>query len=151
MSANQTSRPARWGRSIGLRLQAVLLVAGALPACTGDNLFTGLTSLGGLLGPEVEITAPQNNFSMAVGATVTVTADMTSTQGLTEARFFGVYTGGQPAFTLTSFLALGGVPDTTLSVIMTHQGTTSGNVRMIVEATDALGEKGADTVNIIIQ
>jgi hypothetical protein len=33
---------------------------------------------------------------------------------------------------------------------MKPTGTTTGTVRVIVEATDALGETGADTVNVII-
>jgi hypothetical protein len=34
---------------------------------------------------------------------------------------------------------------------MGQAGTTTGNVRIIVEATDALGDTGADTINVIIQ
>ena len=59
MRANQTTRR--------VRLAGAMLAAAVLPACTGDNLFTGLGASVGLLGPEVEITAPAANFTMAVG------------------------------------------------------------------------------------
>jgi hypothetical protein len=41
--------------------------------------------------------------------------------------------------------------DTTLTRVLRQAGTTTGNVRVIVEATDALGDTGADTVTVIIQ
>jgi hypothetical protein len=150
MRTNPTSRPAGNGRSIGLRLAAVLIVAGSLPACTGDNLFTGVGASVGLLGPEVEITAPQNNFALAVGDSVTVTANMSSPDGITSVKFLGLFSGGQAAFTEIVVGSLPSAQDTTLTRVMRQSGTTTGNVRLIVEATDALGEKGADTVNVII-
>jgi len=151
MSANQTSRPARGGRSIRLRLAAAMLAAAALPACTGDNLFTGLGAFAGLLGPEVEITAPQANFTLGVGDSVTVTANITSPDGVTTVTYSGLFTGGSAAFTQVVVTNLPSPQDTTLTRVLRQTGTTTGNVRLIVEATDALGDKGADTVTVAIQ
>jgi hypothetical protein len=133
-----------------LRLAAALLVAGLLPACTGDNLFTGL-AIAGLLGPEVQITAPQANFTLGVGDSVTVTANMSSPDGVTSVTFSGLFAGGNPAFTQVVVSNLPSPQDTTLTRVLRQAGASTGNVRIIVEATDALGDKGADTVNIIIQ
>jgi hypothetical protein len=151
MRAHQTSRPSRRGRSIGLRLAVGLVAVGLLPACTGDNLFTGLGAAVGLLGPEVEITAPQNNLTLAVGDSVDVTANVSSPDGITSVKFSGLYAGGQAAFTEIVVGNLPAPPDTTITRLMRQvTGSTAGNVRLIVEATDALGDKGADTINVII-
>jgi hypothetical protein len=149
MSANPTSRPSPSGRSFRLRLATALLVAGSLPACTGDNLFTGLGAMAGLLGPEVEITAPQNNLGLAVGDSVLVTANVSSPDGVSSVKYSGLFTGGEAAFTEV-VVTLPSPQDSTVSRYMKQIGTTTGTVRVIVEATDALGEKGADTVNVII-
>jgi len=150
MKSNPTPRPADMGRSIGARLAAALIVAGTLPACTGDNLFTGIGASVGLLGPEVEITAPQNNVNLAVGDSIDVTAILSSPDGVTAVKFSGTFAGGQAAFTEILVGSLPSPQDTTMTRTMRQAGTGTGNVRVIVEATDALGEKGADTVNVII-
>ena len=150
MSANPTPRPSSRGRSLRLRLAATLLVAGSLPACTGDNVFTGVGVVG-LLGPEVEITAPLPNFTVAVGDSLTVTANVSSPDGITSVTFSGLFSGGSPAFTQLLVTNLASPQDTTLTRVLRQTGATTGNVRVIVEASDALGDRGADTVNVIIQ
>jgi hypothetical protein len=132
-----------------LRFAATLAVAVALPACTGDNLFTGVGALAGLLGPEVEITAPQNNLGLSVGDSVQVTATVSSPNGVSTVKYSGLFSGGAPALT-EILVTLPNVQDSTVSRYMKQIGSTTGTVRVIVEATDALGEKGADTVNVII-
>lgn len=151
MRANPKPRPSRGGRPLRLRLVVALLVAGSLPACTGDNLFTGFALSGGLLGPEVEITAPLANLTMAVGDSVQVTAQVASSEGITSVTFSGIFSGGSAAFTQIVVGALPAPQDTTITRIMRQSGAVTGNVRIIVEATDALGAKGADTVNVSIQ
>lgn len=151
MSANPTPRPSPRGRSLRLRLAATLLVAGSLPACTGDNLFTGVGAVAGLLGPEVEITAPLPNFTMRVGDSLTVTTNVSSEDGITSVTFSGLFSGGSSAFTQLIVTNLASPQDTTLTRVLRQTGTSTGNVRVIVEATDALGDRGADTVNVIIQ
>jgi hypothetical protein len=130
-------------------LAAALLVAGTVPACTGDNLFTGVGAFAGLLGPEVQITAPQNNLGLAVGDSVQVTANVSSPNGVSSVKYSGLFSGGAPAFT-EIVVTLPSPQDSTVSRYMKPTGTTTGTVRVIVEATDALGETGADTVNVII-
>ena len=149
MRAYQAMRPSRPGRSTRLRLAGALLVAVALPACTGDNLFTGLGALSGLLGPEVEITAPQANLTLAVGASVQVTANVSSPDGVTNVSFKGVFTGGSVAFTEIPF-TLPAPQDTTVTRTLVPAGASTGTVRIIVTASDALGETGADTVTVSI-
>jgi hypothetical protein len=149
MSANNTSRPARTGRR-RLCLAGALIVAGSLPACTGDNIFTSSFVTGGVLGPQVEITAPQANFTLALGDSVEVTANVSSPEGITTVKFSGTFAGGQLAFTEIVVGSLPSPQDTTMTRMMRQAGTGTGNVRVIVEATDALGEIGADTVNVVI-
>ena len=151
MRANSTPRPSGGGRSLRLRLVVALLAAGSLPACTGDNLFTGLVLGGGLFGPEVQITAPQQNFTMAVGDSVQVTANLSSPEGITSVTFSGLFSGGSTAFNQIVIGALPAPQDTTISRYMRQSGAVTGIVRVIVEATDALGERGADTVTVSIQ
>jgi hypothetical protein len=150
MRANSTSRLAGNGRSIGLRLGVAVIVAGAVAACTGDNLFTGIAAGVGLLGPEVDITAPQPNLAVTVGDSVTVTANVTDPNGVTGVKFSGTFSGGQVAFTEIAVGSLPSPKDTTMTRVMRQAGTTTGNVRIIVEATNAAGDTGADTVTVII-
>jgi hypothetical protein len=126
-----------------------MLVAAVLPACTGDNLFTGLGASVGLLGPEVNITAPAANFAMAVGDSVQVTANVSSPDGVSSVKFKGLFSGGAAAFTEITF-TLPNPQDSTVSRFMRQAGTTTGNVRIIVEATDVGGDTGADTVTVVI-
>ena len=151
MSANPTSRPSPRGRSVRVRLAVALLVAGSLPACTGDNLFTGLGAIAGLLGPEVEITVPQANFSLAAGDSLTVTANVAAPEGVTTVTFSGLFSGGSAAFTQVVVSNLPSPADTTITRRLGQAGATTGTVRVIVEATDALGDRGADTVSVSIQ
>ena len=141
MRANQTARR--------VRLAGAMLAAAVLPACTGDNLFTGLGASVGLLGPEVEITAPAANFTMAVGDSVQVTANVSSPDGVSSVTYKGLFSGGAVAFTQISF-TLPNPQDSTVSRFMRQAGATTGNVQIIVEATDLLGGVGADTVAVII-
>lgn len=149
MRANQTARPSRPGRSRRVRLARAMLVAAVLPACTGDNLFTGLGASAGLLGPEVEITAPAANLTLAVGDSVQVTANVSSPDGVSSVKYKGLFSGGAVALTEINF-TLPNPADSTVSRFMRQAGTTTGNVRIIVEATDVGGDTGADTVTVII-
>jgi hypothetical protein len=78
-----------------------------------------------------------------------VTANVSSPDGVSSVKYSGLFTGGEAAFTEV-VVTLPSPQDSTVSRYMKQIGTTTGTVRVIVEATDALGEKGADTVNVII-
>ena len=80
-----------------------------------------------------------------------MTANVQSQDGVTAVRFSGLFSGGAAAFTQVEVTSLPSPQDTTLTRVLRQAGTTTGNVRVIVEATDALGDSGADTVTVIIQ
>lgn len=147
-------RPAEPTRSVetrrtGVRLGMGVLAVAVLAACTGDNLFTGLALSNQLTGPEVTITSPGGNVSVAPGVAVSVTAEVTSSEGVSEMVFSGIFEDGSPAFTAQT-VALPNPQDTTLTKSLAQPGTSTGSAKIIVEATDILGSTGADTVTITI-
>ena len=71
--------------------------------------------------------------------------------GVTSVTFSGLFSGGSAAFNQVVVGSLPAPQDTTISRYLRQSGTTTGNVRIIVEATDALGDRGADTVTVSIQ
>lgn len=148
MTANQTVRPDRPGRSAGPHLAAVLLAAVALPACAGENLFTGSATVE--QGPEVTITAPSANAGVAAGDSVQVLADVTGQRGISQVKFSGTFASGGATALVEQLVTLPNPPDTTISRFMRRSGGTTGNVNIIVEATDVLGDKGADTVVVVL-
>jgi hypothetical protein len=148
MRANQTARPARPGRSTGPRLAAALLAVVALPACAGENLFQGLATSD--QGPRVEITAPTEGAAVPAGDSVQVSADITGNRGISQVKFTGTFTSGGGAALIEQTVTLANPPDTSLSRFMRRSGATTGGVSIIVEATDALGDKGADTVAVTL-
>ncbi len=64
-------------------------------------------------------------------------------------KFSGALTSGGTAF-VEQAVTLPNPPDTTLARFVRRSGVTAGNARIIVEATDALGDKGADTVAVVL-
>ena len=148
MTANQTVRPARPGRSTGPRLAAVLMAALALPACSGENLFTGVAT--GSQGPQVEITTPSAGAAVAPGDSVQVTANVTALRGLRAVQFSGVLDAGGSAFIQVGFFTAANIADTTLTTYLKRQVGATGGAKIIVEAEDALGDKGADTVAVVL-
>jgi hypothetical protein len=147
MTANQSPRPASAGRSSGPRLAAALIAALAVGACAGENLFTGSATVE--QGPEVTITAPAANASLGVGDSIQVSADITGSRGLSQVKFSGTFSGGSTAFT-EQIVTIPNPPDTSIARFLRQAGATTGNVNIIVEATDVLGDKGADTVAVVI-
>ena len=121
---------------------------GPLPACAGENLFTGVASAS--QGPEVTITAPAANAAVAAGDSVQVSADIVAQQGISQVRFSGTFTSGGATALTELIVTLPNPPDTTVSRFMRRAGATTGNVTVIVEATDVLGDKGADTVAVVL-
>jgi hypothetical protein len=128
-------------------MAAFAVVAG----CTGENLFTGPTtsSSGSLLGPTVEITAPAANAGVLLGDSVQVTAKITSDNGVNQVTFSGVFTTGATAF-VSQAVTLASVTDTTISRYLKQAGTVTGTAKIIVQASDILGNIGADTVSVTI-
>ena len=148
MTANQSARPVRAGRSSGPRLAAAFLAVLAVGACAGENLFTGVSISD--QKPQVQITAPAASAAVAAGDSVQVTADITGTRGISQVKFTGVLDAGGAAAFPEQIVSLPNPPDTTISRFMRRSGATSGAAKIIVEATDILGDKGADTVAIVL-
>lgn len=148
MKAFEDVRPSK-GRGSRLRVGVAALAAAVLAACTGENLFSLAGTISQLIGPEVEITAPQSGFAMAVGDSVRVTVNVTSSDGVSELSYRGAFQGGGTAFTEV-VVTLPNPQDTTVSRYLKQSGTATGNASIIVQATDILGETGADTVSVVI-
>jgi len=139
-------------RRSGRRGPLLWAVAGALfvAACTGDNLFTGPGFANNLLGPSVEITAPQEGLTLAVGDSVEVKANLSSTNGVTVVNYTGHFANGAVAF-IGESASLPGPQDTTVANYLRQaDGGGTGTVSIVVEAGDATGDRGADTVHVII-
>lgn len=133
-------------RKLASRFGLAVALAGAVAACTGDNTFTGI-GFAGPQAPEVTITEPQANVTVASGDSVKVTATIESVQGVSQVTFTSLLDGGGDAFTPIS-VSLQNPQDTTLSRYMKRTTTTAGSARIIVRAVDVLGDDGADTVAV---
>jgi hypothetical protein len=119
-----------------------------MPACAGENLFQGLATSD--QGPRVEITAPSAGAAVAAGDSVQVSADITGQRGISQVKFSATFTSGGGAALVEQTVTLANPPDTTLARFMRRSGATTGSASIIVEATDALGDKGADTVAVVL-
>lgn len=141
------------GRRTGLRLGVVgALAIAAVAACTGENIFplsVGKGSDGSLQAPTVEITAPAANATLTQGDSVQVTAGITSANGVNQVTFSSTFTAGTTAY-VQQVAALSGATDTTVSRFLQPAGTQTGTARIVVTATDLLGNTGADTVQVTV-
>lgn len=143
-------RPTR-GRRVSARVGGAVLAAAVVAACAGENLFTG-PALGGagLLGPEVQITAPLPPVTVAPGDSVQVTASISTPEGITEVAFTSTLDAGGPAPFTPIVVPLSSVTDTTMSRFMRRSGTTPGAAKIIVTAKDVSGDTGADTISVTL-
>jgi len=118
-------------------------------ACAGENLFTGPASgAEGLLGPEVEITAPVPPVNIAPGDSVAVIAAISSPEGITEVSYTSTLDAGGSAPFTPIVVPLASITDTTMLRFMRRSGSTPGGARIIVTAKDVSGDTGADTVAV---
>ncbi|MDH3423642.1 MAG: hypothetical protein OEN00_11665, partial [Gemmatimonadota bacterium] len=138
------------GRRIRLRVAAAAVAGLAvMAACTGDNLFTGPSLGGTLLGPSVEIEAPAANAVVGATDSVQVRTTVASENGVTQVTLSGVFPTGTAAY-ISQVVSLPNPQDTTISRFLKRSGTATGSARIIVQATDLLGGTAADTVTITI-
>lgn len=139
------------GRRVAARVGAGVLTAVLVAACAGENLFPAfiVTAPEDLLGPQVDITAPSGPVTVPPGGTVSVTAALSSGEGLTQVAFTGTLEAGGAAFTPVT-LALASPRDTTVTQVLTRSTATTGTARIIVTATDVTGDQGADTVSVTL-
>lgn len=131
---------------------AVGLLAGALTlgACSGENLFS-LTAGASASGPVVDLLAPGAAFSLAVGDSIQILADVTAPNGATVV----VYRSNYAATDVTAYVAetesLGSVPAASLNnYLKPLPSQVAGQVYVVVEVTDALGQTGIDSVKVTV-
>ena len=139
----------RWG---GRRIAALCAIAGGLflSACAGENLFS-LTAGSGATGPTVGITTPGEGFTIAVGDSILVLADVTAPDGATSATYSATFTDTGDAAYTTETETLGNVPAANLNnYLKAADGQVAGLAYVVVEITDALGAMGKDSVKVTI-
>jgi hypothetical protein len=138
--------------NVTLRRVALSVVASGLlfSACSGENLFS-LAASAGALGPTVLITAPGEGFTISVGDSIQILADVTAPEGATSAAYRGNYTtSGDSAYTAESE-PLNGLASVRLdNRLRAVEGQAAGSVYIVVEVTDRMGEIGQDSVKITI-
>lgn len=139
-------------KKVTRRRVALSVVASGLlfSACAGENLFS-LVATAGALGPTVLITAPGEGFTISVGDSIQILAEVTAPDGATSAAYRGDYAAsGDSAYTAESE-PLNGIAFVRLdNSLRAVDGQAAGSVYIVVEVTDQMGEVGKDSVKITI-
>jgi hypothetical protein len=142
-------QPDAWGRRA---ITAIWVLVGSLvlSACAGENLFS-LSAGVGTTGPAVGITAPGEGFTIALGDSVLVLADVTAPDRATLATYRGTHPDtGDDAY-IGQTATLGSVPAANLRTYLKAADTqVVGAAYVVVEVTDALGQTGIDSVRVTI-
>ena len=129
---------------------SLLMSVAIMSACAGENLFS-LAATGGASGPEVNITAPVDNFSIALGDSIRIQASVSAPNGAGTVVYRANYDGTQtPAFT-SETANLNGLAVATLdNRLKAAAGQTAGSVYVVVEVTGLGGNMGKDSVKIVV-
>lgn len=132
--------------NVALALGTALLFSG----CDGENLFSVAAAVSEL-GPEVLITAPGEGFTISVGDSILVLADVTASEGAVAAEYTGNYSGTEdPAYT-SETESLGGATFVRLNNrLRAIDGQVAGTVYIVVQVTDQAGGIGKDSVKVTI-
>lgn len=138
-------------RAIRLRLALATGCLFVTAACTGVNIFpTGVSTSEEQGGPPtLEITQPAAAAALTVGDSVQVTASVTSGTGVNQLTMSGSFLTGTSAY-VQQVISLSAATDTTVSRFLQPAGTQTGDARIVVQATDLLGNTGADTVQVTV-
>jgi hypothetical protein len=133
------------------RAKQIILVACAvaLPACAGENLFT-LPGTGGVTGPDVEITAPTDGFTIALGDSILLTATVNAPVGGAGIVYRGTYPDGTAAYAQETGNMNGVQAATLTNYLQAAAGQVAGSPYVVVEVTGVDGEVGADSVKVTI-
>ena len=104
-----------------------------------------------VLGPQVVMTAPSEGFTISIGDSILVTADITSSGGIATVDFRGNYAGASdPAFVAESQTG-GGVEFLSVTNrLRAAVGQVAGEAYVVVQATDLSGGIGVDSVKVTI-
>jgi len=135
-----------------VRIPLILLAGvGLLSACAGENLFTGLGTSVEMTAPAVDITTPTEGFNAALGDSLLVEANVNAPNGATSVTYSATYeTDGEAAYTSLTETLDGSISVRLSESLAAVGGQVTGAALVVVEVTDQTGEKGADTVTVVI-
>ncbi len=139
------------GRERRLAVCGVALAALSLAACRGDNLFSLAATVAGN-EPTVLITAPGGGNTIAKGDSILILAEVTAQAGLTAVDFRGEYADsiGGDAYIPERQSANGSTFLRVNNRLLAVDGQVTGEVYIVVEATDLAGAQGKDSVKVTI-
>lgn len=121
-----------------------------LSACSGENLFS-LAAGVGELGPTVQITTPSEGFTISLGDSIQVSAEVTAPDGAASAAYRGAYANSGTAAYTAETETLGDLTFVRLdNRLLAADGQVAGSVYIVVEVTDVLGAIGKDSVKVTI-
>ena len=132
----------------GLLFAAAVAVLGA---CTGENLFT-FPGTSTEVGPKVTLTAPTSGFTIAVGDSILVVADVNAPTGGGQVEYRGTYASDNLTRAyVTEPANMNGINSASLvTYLQPEVGQTPGEVYITVQVADLAGVVGADSVLITI-
>jgi hypothetical protein len=133
------------------RASTLALVVGAvvLSACAGENLFFA-PGTSGEVEPTVEITAPTEGFTIALGDSILVTAQANAPNGGAGVVFRGTYTDGSAAYVERTGNMNGVQAATLTNYLQPAPGQVAGTPYIVVEVTGVGGDVGLDSVRVTI-
>jgi len=141
VNLKKVSRPAR--------ALAVVAAMTASAACTGENLFTHPGTIGAG-APSVMITAPTPGYTIAVGDSILVMAEVNAPAGGGAVIYRGTYGNGVHAY-LEEPANMNGINIATLATYLVPLETQVAGVAWIaVEVEDVGGVAAVDSVEISI-
>lgn len=131
-------------------LAATLLSVALLSGCAGENLFSLAASVGEV-GPTVLITTPGEAFTITVGDSIQIVADINASGGAATAKYSGTYSDSDEAAYTGEEETLGGLTITTVNnFLKAVDPQAEGSVYIVVEVTDIGGATGVDSVKVTI-
>jgi hypothetical protein len=145
MERTERNRAARRAPVLGL-----LATLAALGACAGENLFSLATS-SGAVGPDVELTSPSDAFTLTIGDSIRVRANVNAPQGGGSVVYRASYAGTETAAFTSETQNLNGLVVATLdNYLKAAAAQTAGSAYIVVEVTDLAGAMGKDSVKVTI-
>lgn len=133
------------------RIKRSILVVGAatLAACAGENLFSLPGTTGGT-SPDVEITAPAEGLTIALGDSILITATVNAPVGGADILYRGTYPDGTAAYAQETGNMNGVQAATLTNYLQAAAGQVAGSPYVVVEVTGVDGEVGKDSVKVTI-
>lgn len=144
------NRPERSTRRSALAV-TVLLSAAALGACRGENLFSLTGTVGGT-EPQITLTAPTPGYSIAIGDSILVLAEVTAQEGLITVGFTAQYTDsvGGDAYIPETASGNGATFLRVNNYLTAAVGQRAGEAYVVLSVTDQAGATARDSVKVLI-